>query len=743
MSLVWFTAASSARGAEAPRAQEAPGVSTEAYGGAEVVGERRKSAPEQRSGSTVTAKEAEERQARSLPDALRYVPGVSIQQTSHGQASPYIRGLTGQRTLLLFDGLRLNHTLFRQGPNQYAFTIDTHTVKQAEVVRGSASVELGADALGGAILITPRDPELDPTQAGAVWSPRLTLRHATQDQERGGRIESDLQFDKKTALLAGFGYRRADELEAAGPIEGPSGKEPQSPCFIVGGEVRCADREGVPPPDVGPRRIQAGTGFREFTGDVRLVHRPTAATQLTAATYVYRQYDAPRTDKCPPPEATNSECEVYEEQFRTHAYTRASWRLGLPLFERLDFVGGWQRYHERRKLDRPLSKTVNGGRDGVSMWDFALNATSGSIPLTTAWGGLALEVHAGLAGTLEQVESKGWIIFESTGTVVNLPRGVYIDGSDASQLSTYGTAALRIADRLTLRSGARVVKSSATSPGEEKSKTRAVDGDWNTFVANGGAELRLVGPLSLLFNAEQGFRAPNLDDLTARQATGRGYQVENPDLQPERALTLEAGLRLQSRRVRAELWAFQLDLQDAMERRRADCPEGDFECRGNRAPIQLVNLDGDTELIGYEANAAVRLPAGFTLSGAVSWAEGEGPNTRPEESKARVPLSRVPPLAGNVEARWSDGLTGPYLGAALVWAREQTRLSYGDTRDARIPPDGTPAYEVVHLRGGFRFPDRMNLSVALENVFDEPHRVHGSSINGPGRGLVVQLEVNP
>ena len=39
------------------------------------------------------------RQVRTMPDALRDLPGVMIQKTAHGQGSPYIRGFTGRQNL--------------------------------------------------------------------------------------------------------------------------------------------------------------------------------------------------------------------------------------------------------------------------------------------------------------------------------------------------------------------------------------------------------------------------------------------------------------------------------------------------------------------------------------------------------------------------------------------------------------------------------------------------------------------
>ena len=94
---------------------------------------------EERAHSTVNRGDIERRQPRSAPDALRYESGVFVQQSAHGQGSAFIRGLTGQQTLLLFDGIRVNNSTYRQGPNQYFFTIDSRTIDSIEVLRGGGS----------------------------------------------------------------------------------------------------------------------------------------------------------------------------------------------------------------------------------------------------------------------------------------------------------------------------------------------------------------------------------------------------------------------------------------------------------------------------------------------------------------------------------------------------------------------------------------------------------------------------
>ena len=103
------------------------------------------------SGAVVDREALQRTAPRTTPDALRGLPSVMVQKTGYGQGSPYLRGFTGFRTLMMVDGIRLNNSAFRDGPNQYWNTVDPWSVARYETVMVLACVLYGSDAVGGAV----------------------------------------------------------------------------------------------------------------------------------------------------------------------------------------------------------------------------------------------------------------------------------------------------------------------------------------------------------------------------------------------------------------------------------------------------------------------------------------------------------------------------------------------------------------------------------------------------------------
>ncbi|PRP90842.1 Colicin I receptor precursor [Enhygromyxa salina] len=694
-----------------------------------------------RDASVVSRRQIQERLPRSAPDALRFEPGVFVQQSAHAQASPYVRGLTGQQTLIAFDGIRLNTSTFRQGPNQYFFTVDSRTIQRLEVVRGSASTRWGSDAIGGALLTTPLDPTLDPSKGWTVH-PRVMLTHRTADSELGGRAQLDLGWKGKVGVVAGVGYREVGQLVTAGAVTAPATGLPWK-------EPRLASDE----------RTQIGTGFRELTADARVVWQINDRWRLTGAYYDYRQKDAPRTDKCPPAEAPDDECLVYLDQFRTLTYLAADMSDGPAVASRVRISASYQNQHERTQLTRDNGiaeidgGTESNGKDDVHTLGLRAALSSAALPLGER---LSFGVDYGGEVYFDLIESNAWLVFTDISPPVTSisSRGQYIDGSRYLTSGMWAEPHMWIGERVRVRAGGRAAFVWAKADGDEQSETAAVDRKWATAVGNAGLMVLAADWLSWHLDFDQGFRAPNLDDLTSRQQTGPGFQYENASLDPERSLSLDTGLRVRHRSVEASVFfwhSFIRDLIGRAPRELGACPGGAAEnptgCEASRTRFQLVNLDGWALLRGFDASARVFMPAGFVLGATASWAWGQGPNPIPppasgnlDSYEEQLPLSRIPPLNGAVELTWYADF-GLWLGSAVRWAGAQTRLALADEADSRIPTGGTPGFAVWDLRAGYRLDPLVLLSLVVENVIDSPYRYHGSSVNGATRSLNLSVEI--
>jgi len=668
--------------------------------------------PRDEAGSTVTRTQIDERLATSPPDSLRYEPGVWVQQTAHGQASPIVRGLTGQQVVHLFDGVRLNNSLYRQGPNQYFFTLDSDTLAAITVLRGSSSVLHGSDALGGAILVQPITPAIESTEDGIALHPEATARLATADISGGGRLALRGQLGSRTAFRVGGGYFDAARLESAGTVKNDGEAAPLVPRF---------ERDG---------RTQLGTGYQQATFDARIVHQLTETLQLVGALYGYRQYDAPRTDKCPAPGNAVGDCLTIDEQFRTLAYVLVEGDAAVDL-RRLRTTFSVQHGHERRRDTRLSAATEQIQNDDVITLGAAAGASSRMIDLG---GDVGFELRYGVDAYLDLIDSDAATTQTATGVVDVRSRGQYLADSRYLNSGVYTDSALHLSDDVDLRAGVRAALAQAHAPADEESGSRGIDRTFSALVGSAGATWNAAEPLSLSLNVAQGFRAPNLDDLTARQSVGAGFQIENPSLTPERSLSTELGVTFRHDLIDVDAWVHWTQLKDAILRTQrdvTDCPTDIPECATASSQLQLTNAAASAKIIGTESRVTLKLPESITLRGTFTYTFGEGPGD--------VPLSRIPPTNGTVELQHHHVATGLYAAFVTRWAAAQTRLAPTDATDPRIPPGGTPAYAVLELRAGYRIDQSMRISAAIDNLLDTAYRVHGSSINAAGRNLKLSV----
>ncbi len=110
--------------------------------------------------SVITAADIRQSGARSIPDALRLVPGVDIADLAFGAAAVSPRascGFLSNYVLVLVDGRQIYDSVFG-GTLWESWPFQVEDIERIEVIRGPGGVTWGANAVNGVINIITKDP---------------------------------------------------------------------------------------------------------------------------------------------------------------------------------------------------------------------------------------------------------------------------------------------------------------------------------------------------------------------------------------------------------------------------------------------------------------------------------------------------------------------------------------------------------------------------------------------------------
>jgi iron complex outermembrane recepter protein len=99
----------------------------------------------------------------TLGATIENEPGVALRSFGPGSARPVIRGLDGDRVLIVADGLRMGDLSSQSG--DHGVNVNPASASRIEVVRGPATLLYGANAIGGLVnVITNEIPDAPVTR---------------------------------------------------------------------------------------------------------------------------------------------------------------------------------------------------------------------------------------------------------------------------------------------------------------------------------------------------------------------------------------------------------------------------------------------------------------------------------------------------------------------------------------------------------------------------------------------------
>jgi len=579
------------------------------------------------------------RMARTTPEALQYVPGVFVQKTNHGGGSPFLRGLTGNQTLIMVDGIRFNNAAFRFGPNQYPNLIDAFTIDRIEVVKGSGSVQYGSDAMGGVIQILTRDRKFTDDRK---FSAQVVGRLATQNMDNTARAELGFS-SKKMVVTGGYTYRKFGDL--------------------YGGDTTGR---------------QSPSGYNENDWNLKLKAQLRPNMVLTLSSQQVVQKDVPLYHRV---KLENFEYYLFDPQKMKVSYARLNIDGKNPLLDAVEITGVYKRSNETRRYHRNGNANYFFEQDIIDTWGATAEAKSKFKPWWSA--------NTGVEFYSDQVSSKR---VRSTATAEFNERGLYPDNTAQNNFSVYSLHHFNV-KKLFAEAGLRYNRFSNKIPSETiqipgQPKPEATNTNPSALVANAGLLWQVKKQHALYASFSNGYRAPGIDDMGTLGLVDFRYEVPAYGLKPERSFNTEIGYRFNTQAVQLSATAFYMHLTDLISRVR----RGTDSIQGY--PVFIKVNDQQAYIKGFELSGEWNITPTLKLKSFAAYQFGQN-------LSRNEPVRRIPPFNGLTSLKYSRKQW--YLAADHQWAAKQDRLAQGDKDDNRIPKGGTPGWQVVNLYGGFSF----------------------------------------
>ena len=645
------------------------------------------------------------------------VDGVSSVQTGSQAGKPVLRGLSGNRVVLLKDGIAQEY--YQYGVRHFP-TTNASEAERVEVVRGASSILYGSDALGGAINVISKPAPTTGVDEFEVNGSAST-QYFTNNNERAASVDL-------SAAQGNVGWR-------------------------VGAERRIADNYHTPDASPFSETGKGGTyGDPRYTGEVPLTNFEQWSTYgqvglqgAFGTLQLYGDYWSNAHNFLLPAGGTPGQTPFPAAglgQNLAHSNVALKGNIvadGFVFKPRLS----WQR------------SIRQSGAPGTNLGDIRDDGGLGGFdyPLD-----LKTDIYTG------RLEVAHPSIGNLSGTI-----GAEVQHQDAD---TRGPAELQPSartwntgvfffedldlDPVTVSFGSRLdVRTVEAVPNDRTTNADQLDNTYTTLSGAVGASYAFGDGIAIATNLSSGFRAPSIFELYANGVHGgvAAFQVGNPDLDPERSYSADLSLRVRRDRLTAEVTGYVNAIQNYIY----------LENTGEQGPngnLPKFAADQTDALIpGIEATVETSPLPWLQVGGSAAVLDGTGDGLGAQGGDGELPLLPSNTVSGFV--RWVPADTGPLSNSQVQLSLKRSLEKdaagrfepFSQFDEGFGPPFGTAstrAYSVVNVEArttlalGLGAP--LTVSVGVDNLLDETYRDFLDTYKGyalsPGRDVQFSLSTS-
>ena len=665
--------------------------------------------------SVIGRKTLNQASAQNLDDIVMYESGVSVPSDNNrrGHAGINIRGIDGNRILMMVDGVRIPESYAGGGSNGAISgrdMVESDTLKQVDIVKGPYSALYGSDALGGVVNMVTLSPS-DFIDAGKRG--HFGLKHGYRSRDRSHSV---------TATVAGF-HENAEGLLMLTRRQGHETENMGSDTSYSTARTATNPQKNnayniLAKGNIGNERHRLETLYEQYyhANDTVLANGLGSQSRgpVTIATSESNARDRIRRQRIEAGYRYTGEGRLKEANLT--AYQQKLRTEDDAVDVSITRMGARQLGNSTRYSDYGFEQVIRG-LTGRGVWEF-----DGAVKQTVVAG--AEYKHTETARPRDSLT-----VDNLTGAVSKTyagstyPNKTFPD-SKRKTVSLYAQDSLTFGNGIVLTPALRYEKDKLNTETDQAYLNANPDGTATRF--NDSAltpSLRLSVPMGDQFTGfatySQGFRTPPFDSATMAFAnTTYGYAViPNANLKSERSNSFELGMKFKNERARAQVTAFYNRYRNFIDR-----TEVGTASIGGRPIIQYQyqNLDR-VKTYGAEASAAYKFLPGWQVSGSIAWMRGEQQDGKPLDSA--YPLNGVLGLDYTQE-KWG-------VGTKLRWSKKHSRVSSDTVFQA-------PGYGVWDVGAWYKPFKNLEIGANIYNVGNKKYWQH-ADVAGMSRTSVMDL----